>query len=102
MRTERSVCVYECVCVVVLCPAALGELWEPFRLCGKPFLQVANRFLIWEPALFVEAAEWAEFKRAGIGRLGAETDDGQADEQASVGVGLSVSFGAVVGDLSSG
>lgn len=81
-------CVF--VCVVVLCPAALGELWEPFRLCGKPFLQVANRFLIWETALFVEAAEWVEFKRAGTGRPGAETDDGRAGERASERRGGSV------------
>lgn len=104
MRVHTCACVCVCVCVVVLCPAALGELWEPFRLCGKPFLQVANRFLIWEPALFVEAAEWAEFKQAGIRRPGAETDDGRAGERATRWVcpSRSETLGAVVEDLSGG
>lgn len=100
---KKSLCVLVCVCVVVLCPAAPDELWEPFRLCGKPLLQVANRFLIWEPALFVEAVEWAEFKRTGMGRLGGPM--GRRTSKRAPGwvcPSRSETFGAVEEDLSSG
>lgn len=87
MRTEKkSLGVYVCVCVVVLCPAALGELSEPFCLCGKPFLQVANRFSDLGAGVVCRGGRVGGVQTDR--NLGAESDDGQAGS----GAGLSVSF----------